>query len=64
MAAGLGLGYLLGLPLAPFLPLVSHRDPVLFVSAAGVLTLVAFVAIGVPAIRAARTQPMEALRVD
>jgi putative ABC transport system permease protein len=70
MLAGLGIfiGVLSAAALTRFLATflfgVEQRDPVTFVSAVVVLTLVALAACGIPALRAVRIDPSEALRYD
>jgi len=64
VTAGLALGYALSRPLAPLLPKVSADDPALYVAVALVLTVVAALAIWLPARRAARVNPMVALRTE
>jgi putative ABC transport system permease protein len=67
-----GLGITIGLVsaaaltryLATFLFGVQQRDPATFVSVVVVLTLVTFAACGIPALRAVRIDPSEALRCD
>jgi len=67
-----GLGIIIGVAsaaaltryLATFLFGVEQRDPVTFVSAVVVLTLVTLAACGIPALRAVRIDPSEALRYD
>jgi putative ABC transport system permease protein len=43
---------------------VSPRDPLTFLAIAAILTVVALVASGVPAWRAARVDPMTTLRAE
>jgi predicted permease len=43
---------------------ISARDPVTFVTIAGILVAVALAASGIPALRAARIDPMSALRAE
>ncbi len=68
VAAGLGLGlvgaWFAGSALAHFLPGVSAHDPVTIAVVAALLTGVALLASWVPARRAARTDPMVALRAE
>ncbi len=64
VVAGLAFGYLLALPLASFLPRVSVLDPAIYAAVAALLTTVALIALGVPARRAARVDPMVALRSE
>jgi len=65
---GIGIGALLALGgahwLAPLLFNESARDPAVFVAVALVLALVAAAASLVPALRASRVDPAEALRAD
>jgi len=67
-ALGVGLGTLLALGaghwVAPLLFEESPRDPLVFGSVAGALIVVAFVASAIPAGRAARLDPCQALRAD
>src|SRR5674476_1549073 len=61
-AAGLALSFLLGKVLAGMLYEVSGSDPVVFLAAPAVLSAISLVACYVPARRAARVDPMIALR--
>jgi predicted permease len=66
--AGMGLGILIALLggrfLAPLLYRTSSHDPLIFGVVAGVLLLAALGAMVVPARRATRVDPLEALRAD
>ena len=68
VAAGLVLGlvgaWFAGSALAHFLPGVSAHDPVTIAAVAALLTGVALFATWLPARRAARTDPMVALRAE
>ena len=63
-AAGLTLSFLVGKVLAGMLYEVSGSDPVVFLAAPAVLSAISLVACYVPARRAARVDPMIALRYD
>jgi predicted permease len=63
-AAGLTLSFLVGKVLAGMLYQVSGSDPVVFLAAPAVLSAVSLVACYVPARRAARVDPMIALRYE
>jgi putative ABC transport system permease protein len=66
----LALGIVIGVPLSwvgtklvkSLLYGVTPFDPVTIAGAVGILTLIALVGSAVPALRASRIQPMEALR--
>jgi putative ABC transport system permease protein len=62
--AGLLIALMLGRTLAGLLFGVAPGDPLILLSAAGVLALVAVVASLIPSSRAARTDPVELLRHD
>jgi ABC-type antimicrobial peptide transport system permease subunit len=66
--AGLAAGMLGAVALSRFIEAllfgVSPRDPVAFLSTPGLLLAVALIAAWVPARRAARMDPMRALRVE
>lgn len=64
IGAGAVGGFALSRPLAPVLPAVSADDPLPYLVVAAVLAAVAAVACWLPARRAARVDPLEALRVD
>jgi len=65
---GVGVGILLALlsakAISTMLYGVGPRDPVVLVVVSGFLLAVAFVAALAPALRAARIDPMRAIRVD
>ena len=67
-AAGIAIGTVVSLAatrvLASFLFEISPRDPVAFAAAAGILIVLALGASYVPARRAARVDPLAALRVE
>jgi predicted permease len=63
-AAGLALSFLVGKVLAGMLYEVSGSDPVVFLAAPTVLSAVSLLACYVPARRAARVDPMIALRYE
>ena len=64
LSAGLILGLLFSYGLSRFWVLAEIFDPVMFFAVAILLTLVALVAAFVPAFRAIRVDPMEALRYE
>ena len=64
VAVGLGAAYFLANVLASVLFEVEPRDVTVFVSVPVVLTLIALAAVAIPAYRASRVDPLEALRVE
>lgn len=64
LAVGIGLGLLLGRAMSSILVDVSPTDPLTLVATVGVLGLAALLAHWVPARRAARVNPIDALRHD
>jgi putative ABC transport system permease protein len=64
LAVGLGAALVLSRFLAGLLYGVPVRDPVVFLGVAAVLLAAGVAACSVPAWRAARTEPMTALRAD
>jgi predicted permease len=64
LVLGLGGAWVTGNALAHFLPGVSAHDPVTIVAVAALLTVTALVASWVPARRAARVDPLQALRAE
>jgi len=64
IAAGMMLAAAVSPRLEPLLFDVSPRDPVVFMTVAGLLTLVAIAASLTPALRASRVSPLEVLRSD
>jgi putative ABC transport system permease protein len=68
LGIGLALGLLLALGLSNLLQMllfeVDPRDPVIFLAIGVVLTVTAMSACLIPAIRATRVDPMDALRWD
>jgi putative ABC transport system permease protein len=60
IAAAFGLAKLI----ATFLYGVTERDPMVFIGVPIVLTLVAFLAVWIPARRASRVDPLVALRYE
>ena len=64
LALGLGLGALLGRILSVVLYQVSPFDPISFIAAAGLLFGASLLAASLPARRAARIEPMSAMRAE
>ena len=68
VAIGLAIGAVVALAAARLIASqlygVSARDPVTFAAIAGLLLAVALAASGIPALRAARIDPMSALRAE
>ena len=62
MAIGLGAAWFLATVLASFLFEVEPRDPVAFTTVSIVLALVALAAVLIPAFRASRVDPIQAIR--
>jgi ABC-type antimicrobial peptide transport system permease subunit len=63
-AVGIALALLAGRWLQPLLIRQSASDPVVFVEVSGTMIVVALIAGAVPAIRAARADPITALRSE
>jgi predicted permease len=64
VAIGLTAAYFVSRVMATFLFGVSARDPLVFVAVPAVLTLIALVAVWLPARRASRVDPIVALRYE
>jgi ABC-type antimicrobial peptide transport system permease subunit len=64
VALGIGAAFGLSRLISSFLFGVKSWDPAVFVSVPIILTAVALVAVWLPATRASRLDPMQALRVD
>ncbi len=64
MTLGLGVALPGGRLLAPLLFQTSPRDPVVFLAVAATLLVAAVTAIILPARRATRVDPLEALKAD
>ena len=64
LAVGLGLAWAAARAMSALLFGIEANDPVTLLGMVGLLIVIALVASGVPAIRAARVDPMEALRQD
>jgi putative ABC transport system permease protein len=64
LAAGIGGAFAVGRILASLLHEVKPGDPVIFIATAGLLSAVAMIACYLPARRAARLDPMTALRYE
>jgi ABC-type antimicrobial peptide transport system permease subunit len=63
-AIGLGLAWFAARWVGPLLFQTSPRDPLVFGGVAAVLVGIALVASAIPAVRAARVDPVTALRAD
>jgi putative ABC transport system permease protein len=63
-AIGLGLAWFAARWVGPLLFQTSARDPVVFVGVAALLVAIALVASAIPALRAARVDPVTALRAE
>ncbi|MGE3308354.1 MAG: ABC transporter permease [Limisphaerales bacterium] len=61
---GLGLGYAMAIPFAPFVPEVSATEPPIYLAVGITMALVAGLAILVPALRATRIDPATVLRSE
>lgn len=64
IVAGVAGGFALGRPLAPVLPDAPTGDPLPYLAVAGLLAAVALLASWLPARRAARIDPLDALRAE
>ena len=64
LAVGLGLAWAAARAMSALLFGIGANDPATLLGTVGVLIVIALVASGVPAIRAARVNPVEALRQD
>lgn len=64
MAVGLVAAFFLATLLGSFLFEVEPRDPVAFITVAVVLTLVSLAAVTIPALRASRVPPLQAVRAE
>jgi putative ABC transport system permease protein len=64
LAIGLGAGFLLTRPMEQFFGSSMTNNPLIYVGVAVTICAVAFLALWLPARRAAKVDPMEALRVE